>query len=79
MNLTFEEITRRIEKLKSERAKCEGRKEAIEKQWQEEWGLKDRESVVAKIEELKHKESELQAAQTAYLTQADAILTAARV
>lgn len=79
MNLTFEEITRRIEKLKSELAKCEGRKETIEKQWQEEWGLKDRESVVAKIEELKHKESELQAAQTAYLTQADAILTGAGV
>ena len=79
MNLTFEEIARRIEKLKSERAKCEGRKETIEKQWQTEWGLKDRGSVVAKIEELKHKEEELQAAQTAYLTKADAILTGAGV
>lgn len=77
--MSFEEITRRIEKLKSERAKCEGRKEAIEKQWQEEWGLKDRGSVVVKIEELKRKEEELQAAQTAYLTQADAILTSAGV
>lgn len=75
----FESIKQRIDALKAKKAKCEGRKEAIEQQWRDEWGLKDRESVVAKIEELKKKESELQAAQDGYLAKADAILTAAGV
>ena len=75
----FESIKQRIDTLKAKKAKCEGRKEAIEQQWRDEWGLKDRESVVAKIEELKKKESELQAAQDEYLSRADAILTAAGV
>ena len=75
----FESIKQRLDALKAKKAKCEGRKEAIEQQWRDEWGLKDRESVVAKIEELKKKESELQAAQDGYLAKADAILTAAGV
>ena len=75
----FESIKQRTDALKAKKAKCEGRKEAIEQQWRDEWGLKDRESVVAKIEELKKKESELQAAQDGYLAKADAILTAAGV
>lgn len=77
--MTFEQIKQRIDNLKAKKAKCEGRKEAIEQQWRDEWGLKDRESVVAKIEELKKQEAELQAAQDNYLQQADAILTAAGV
>lgn len=75
----FESIKKRIDDLRAKKAKCEGKKEAIEQQWRDEWGLKDRESVVAKIEELKKKESELQAAQDEYLAKADAILTAAGV
>lgn len=79
MAVTFEGIVRRIEELKAKKSRSEGRKEAIEKQWRDEWGLKDRESVVAKIEELKKKEAELQAAQDEYLEKADAILTSAGV
>ena len=77
--MTFEQIKQRIDALKAKKAKCEGRKEAIEQQWRDEWGLKDREAVIAKIEELKKQEAELQAAQESYLQQADAILTAAGV
>lgn len=75
----FESIKQRIDALRAKKAKCEGRKEAIEQQWRDEWGLKDRESVVAKIEELKKQEAELQKAQDEYLAKADSILTAAGV
>lgn len=75
----FESIKQRIDTLRAKKAKCEGRKEAIEQQWRDEWGLKDRESVVAKIEELKKQEAELQKAQDEYLAKADSILTAAGV
>lgn len=77
--MDFAQIKQRIDNLKAKKAKCEGRKEAIEQQWRDEWGLKDRASVVAKIEELKKQEAELQAAQDRYLQEADAILTAAGV
>lgn len=77
--VNFENIQARINDLKTKKAKCEGSKETIERQWRDEWGLKDREAVVAKIEDLKRQEVELQTAQDEYLRKADAILTAAGV
>ena len=77
--MDFETVKRRIEELKAQKARLEGRKEAIEQRWRDEWGLQDKESVRAKVEELKQQEATIQARQDRYLRGADAILTAAGV
>lgn len=77
--IDLESIKTRIDKLKSDKSRAEGQKQAIEENWKREFNVSSLEEAEELMETMQKELDEHKAAQEAYLTAADKLLTEAGV
>ena len=77
--MEFEEIKNRIDRLKAEKARAEGQKQAIEEAWKRDYNVSTLEEAEALVSSLEKDLEKARAAQEKYLSEADALLPEAGV
>ena len=77
--INLESIKARIDKLKSDKSRAEGQKQAIEENWKREFNVSSLEEAEDLMEQMQKELAEYKGAQEAYLSAADKLLTEAGV